>query len=336
MPDQVRIHGDLTLASLLAIDLGTANTVICHPSKGIIYDEPTLVAHDKKSGKIVGIGREAHDVVGKVSGYVVVERPIKDGRIATIEALDNYLEALVKVLSQKRVAKPKVVVSISPSATLVETRSLLASLKRAGFSDVEPVNSVLASAVGMGNDVELPNGSMVVNFGAGTTLSGIVAFDEVVVDSHAFCGGASLDNAITDLLRYRSGVAIDESTAEEVKLALARIGDEDPRFVSSLWGRDTAKGIPVQVEISEADVRDVISDPVKRFVDVVLDNLSHCPPELAQDLVYEGMHICGGNSQLPGLAEEISRSTQLPVHTVDEPRYIVAKGLAIYGTRSPK
>lgn len=326
-----RIPGVPTLASLLALDLGTANTVICHPSKGIIYDQPTLIAHDKKSGKIVGIGHDAKDAVGKVSGYVVVERPIREGRIANIEALDSYLEALLRVLSRKRIARPKVVVGVPSFVSVVEVRSLLTSLKRAGFSDIIQVNSVLASAIGLGADVNLPTGSMVVNLGAGTTLSGIVAFGEVVVDSHAPCGGASLDQAITEFMRYKCGIYIDEDTSEELKLALARLDEDEPKYVSSLWGRDVAKGVPIQVEIGEEEVREVIVDPVKRIIDVVLHNLANCPAELAQDLVFDGLHLCGGSSQLSGLVEMIAKASQVPVHVVDEPRYTLAKGLAVYG-----
>lgn len=323
----------MTLASLLALDLGSSNTIICDPSKGIVFDEPTLIAHDRRSGRIVGIGNEAKDVVGKVSGYVVVERPIRDGRIASVELLEKYLEALLKVLARRRFAKPKVMVSVTSASTPVETRSYFSSLRRAGFSEVESTDAVLASAVGLGTDVYRANGSMVVNIGGDTTLSGIVAFGEVVVESNAFCGGNTLDKAIMDLLRYNSAIAVEDGVAEELKLALASVSAAPPRYVSSLMGRDLLKGNPVKVEVEESSVRDVIADPIKRIIDVVLDNLSHCPAELAQDLVYEGLHLCGGASQLKGFATALANFTQIPVHEVDEPRYVLARGLALMGAK---
>ncbi|MDA8081096.1 MAG: rod shape-determining protein [Actinomycetota bacterium] len=316
------------------MDLGSANTVICDSHDGVIFDEPTLIAYNKRSGRIIGIGNQARDVVGRVSGYVVVERPIRDGRVSSIELLDHYFQALMKALSVRRFSRPKAIVAVPASATLVESRSIITALKNAGFSEVVTLDTVLASAIGIGFDVNEPNGSMVVNLGAATALSGIIAFGGVVAESHAFCGGNAMDQAIMDLLKYRSHVSVDESVAEEIKLALARVSDEPARYMSSLIGRDLTSGSPIKVEIDEGDVRDVIADPVKRVIEVMLDNLSHCPAELAQDLVFGGVHLCGGHSQLPGLAEAIANSVNIPVTVVDEPRYCTANGLARYITET--
>lgn len=320
-----------TLASLVSLDLGSSSTVVSDPSGRILYDQPTLIAHDKRSGKVAAIGVAAKEVMGRVSGYVVVEQPIVDGRIASTHLMDLYLDALFKELPTRRFSRPIVVVGISAASTLVENRSLLASIKNVGVSDVHQVDLLVASAVGAGIDIYEPSGSMIVNLGACTTLSGILAFGGVVCESHAFWGGHALDRAIADMLRYRSDVAIDSSTAEEVKLALARVGEDPPVYVSTLFGRDLSHGVPVKVEVDEESVRDVIRDPIKRVVDVILDNLSDCPAELAQDLAVNGLHVCGGNSQVPGLAVEIARASHIPVYLCDEPRYCLARGLARYG-----
>lgn len=336
MPGRVRGHGVTALASLLALDLGSSNTVICDPSDGIVFDEPTLIAHDKRTGRVIGIGNEAKDVVGRVSGYVVVESPIQNGRIVSVNLLDSYLQALIRALSTRRFSRPKVVVAVPSSATMVEIRSLMASLKNSGVGDVEKLDSIIAAALGIGLDIYQPNGSMVVNLGAGTTLSGIIAFGGVVTDSHAFCGGQTLDHVIMDLLRYRLNISIDESIAEEIKLALARLTDDQPRYVSTFLGRDLAKGNPIEAQIDDGSIRDVIADPIKRIIDVVLDTLSHCPPELAQDLVVEGLHLCGGLAGLPGMADTLAKVAQIPVTTADEPRYCVARGLARFGATNKK
>ncbi len=297
----------------------------------MVFDEPTLIAYDKRSNRVIGIGNEARDVVGRVSGYVVVERPIRDGRISSTELLDHYVQALMRALAVRRFSRPKAIVALPASATLVESRSLMAALRNAGLSEVKSLDNVIASAIGMGFDVNGPIGLMVVNLGAATTLSGIVAFGGLVAESHAFCGGSDLDRAISELIKYRSNASIDESTAEDVKFALAKVGYEPAKYASSLMGRDLASGIPLTVEIDEASVRDVIADPIKRVIDVILDNLSHCPAELVQDLVTSGVQLCGGHSQLPGLAAEIQDSVKVPVHLSGEPRYAVARGLAKYG-----
>jgi len=325
-----------TLASLLAIDLGSANTVVCDSRNEVIFDEPTLIAYDKRSGRVIGIGNEAKDVVGRVSGYVVVERPIRDGRISSTELLDSYLQSLLRVLHIRRFSRPRTIVALPSSATIVESRSLMTALRNAGLSEVESLDTVLVSAIGIGLDIYGPNGVMVVNLGAATTLSGIIAFGGVVTASSAFCGGNTLDQAIMDLLRYRSNVSIDESVAEEVKLALAKISDMPPTFMSSLVGRDLNTGIPVKVEIDEESVREIIGDPTKLVIDVILDNLAHCPAELAQDLVLGGIHLCGGHSQLPGLAEAIENVVKIPVHLVDQPRHTTAHGLTLYGKKSQR
>ena len=316
---------------MLSIDLGSANTVVCDSKGEVIFDEPTLIAYDKRSGRVVGIGNEARDVVGRVSGYVVVEKPIRDGRVSSAELLDNYIQALMRALSVKRFSRPKVIVALPASATLVEARSIMAAFKNAGIAESWKVDSVVASATGMGYDIYEPNGVMAVNLGAATTLSGIIAFGGVVAESHAFCGGSDLDQAIVEFVKHSNSASIDEVTAEEVKLALAKVTEEPPKYVSSLVGRDLSSGDPVQVEISEEDVRDAIADPVKRVMDVILDNLSHCPAELAQDLVSAGIQLCGGHSQLPGLAAAIRDAVKIPVYLAPEPRYSVAKGLAKHG-----
>ena len=319
---------------MLAIDLGSANTVVCDFRGDVIFDEPSLVAYDKRSGKVIGIGNDAKDVVGRVSGYVVVERPIKNGRVTSAELLDHFIQALMKALSVKRLARRKVVVSVPASATLVESRSLFSALKSVGFNEVEGFDSILASAIGIGMDIYGPDGIMVVNLGAATTLSGIVAFGGVVAESHAFCGGNALDQAIMDFLRYGNNVSIDESIAEEIKLALAKISDEPPKYLSSLIGRDLTRGVPVKVEIDEESVREIIAGPIKLTTDVIIDNLSHCPAELAQDLVSAGIILCGGHSQLPGMSRAIEKLVDLPVSVVDEPRYATARGLALHGRGS--
>ncbi|MDA8271338.1 MAG: rod shape-determining protein [Actinomycetota bacterium] len=319
---------------MLAVDFGSANTVVCDSRSDIIFDEPTLIAYDKRSGRVIGIGNEARDVVGRVSGYVVVERPIRDGRVSSTELLDHYVQALMRALSVRRFSRHRTIVALPASATLVESRSLMTALRNAGLNEVESLDSTLASAIGMGFDVYEPSGVMAVNLGAATTLSGIIAFGGVVAESHAFCGGNDLDRAIMALLKYRDNASVDEATAEEVKLALANVTDEPPRYISSFFGRDLTSGVPVAVEIDEESVRDVITDPIKRVIDVVLDNLSHCPAELAQDLVISGVHLCGGYSRLLGLADAIADSVKIPVEVADEPRYSTARGLARYGVHT--
>ncbi|TAN19967.1 MAG: hypothetical protein EPN30_11220 [Actinomycetota bacterium] len=331
LPGQIRNRKATTLANLLAIDLGSANTVVCNFRGDVVFDEPTLIAYNKRSGKVVGIGNDAKDVVGRVSGYVVVERPIKNGRVTSSELLDHYIQALMKVLSVRRFSRRKAVVSLPASATLVESRSLVAAMKNAGFSEVEGLDSVLASAIGIGLDIYGPTGLMVVNLGAATALSGIIAFGGVVTESHSFCGGNALDQAIMDFLRYGSHVSIDESIAEEVKLALANVREEPPKYLSSMIGRDLTRGDPVTVEIDEASVREIIADPIKLAMDVMLDTLSHCPAELAQDLVSSGIYLCGGYSQLLGLTQAIEKVVKIPVRVADEPRYAAARGLAFHG-----
>lgn len=336
MQDLAILLEELTLNNVLGLDLGTKNTVICDPANGILYDEPTVIAHDKRSGKTVAIGNEVADVVGRVPGYVVIERPISGGRIVDTRLLDSYLQALLKVIPIKKFGKPKLVVASPSSSTLIERKSMVSALHRLGISDVEQVDSVLASAIGLGTDVSQPNGSMVVNLGAGLSLSGIIAFGEIVVDAFAFCGGESLNEAIVNLLKYRWNVSIDDSTSEELKLALAGVSVEPPRYASSFIGRDLMLGSTVNVEIDEGSVREVIADPVKRIIQMVLENLSKCPAELAQDLVFEGLILCGGTSQLRGLANVIADSTNIPVRLVDEPRHVLAKGLASYGVNRSK
>lgn len=329
------VHVVPRLGNLLALDLGTSSTVICDGAS-VIYDQPTLIAHDKRSGKVIGIGDDARNVVGKVPGYVVTERPVSGGRIPSVSSLDGYLKALLRVLPIRKFGKPKILVAVPSCSSLVERRSMAASLRRVGFSEVELVDSVLASALGIGAGAARLNGSMVVNVGAGATLSGIIAFGEVVVESSAYCGGEALDSSINDALKFRNNVTLDAVVAEELKVALANVSDEPARYVSSLMGWDITHGTPVKVEVEEGVVKDAILDPVKRIVDVVLENLSQCPAELSQDLVEQGLYLCGGTAQLRGLPKVLAKATNIPVHVVAEPRYVQARGTAAFGLAGPK
>ena len=315
----------------LAIDLGTANTLIYIKGKGIVLDEPSVVAvqTDIDTGKEVtlAVGAEAKKMLGRTPGRIQAIRPMKDGVIADLDVTQKMLSAFIrKVNSSKWAAAPRIVICVPCGSTQVERNAIRDSAVNAGASIVNLIEEPMAAAIGAGLPIEEPTGSMVVDIGGGTTEVGVISLSGVVYSHSVRVGGDAFDEAIINYVRRNYGMLIGEATAEEIK---KRIGSAFPGLEVTeieVKGRNLAEGIPRSFTISSNEVLEALADPLSQIVQAVRNALEQTPPELGADIAERGLVLTGGGALLKGLDRLLAEETGLPVMIAEDPLTCVARG----------
>ncbi|WP_296142392.1 rod shape-determining protein [uncultured Flavobacterium sp.] len=325
----------------IAIDLGTANTLIIHNDK-VVIDSPSIVARDRVSGKIIAVGKEASMMQGKTHENIKTIRPLKDGVIADFDASEKMISMFIKSIPalKKRLFTPalRMVICIPSGITEVEMRAVKESAERVNGKEVYLIHEPMAAAIGIGVDIMQPKGNMIVDIGGGTTEIAVIALGGIVCDKSVKIAGDVFTNDIVYYMRTQHNLFVGESTAEKIKIEIgAAIEDlETPPDDMSVQGRDLLTGKPKQVEVSFREIAKALDKSIQRIEDAVMETLSQTPPELAADIYNTGIYLAGGGSMLRGLDKRISQKTDLPVYIAEDPLRAVVRGTGMALKNIPK
>jgi rod shape-determining protein MreB len=311
----------------LAIDLGTANTLIYVKGKGIVLSEPSVVAIKKGTNQVLKVGREAKEMLGRTPGGIVAIRPLKDGVIADFDVTEQMIRAFIlKSHNRKALVRPRVIVGVPSGITQVEKRAIRDSADQAGAREVYLIEEPMAAAIGAGLPVQEPTGSMIVDIGGGTTEVAVISLSGIVYSQSVRIAGDEMDEAITQYLKRKYNLLIGERTAENIKIQIGSAYPFDEPRKMDIKGRDLVEGIPKTLAISDSDIREALHDPVFSIVDAVKTALERTPPELSADIAENGIVLAGGGALLHGLDTLISLETHLKVRVADDPLSCVVLG----------
>jgi len=311
----------------LAIDLGTANTLIYIKGKGIILSEPSVVAIKKGTNQVLKVGREAKEMLGRTPGSIVAIRPLKDGVIADFDVTEQMIRAFIlKTHNRKALVRPRVIVGVPSGITQVEKRAIRDSADQAGAREVYLIEEPMAAAIGAGLPVQEPTGSMIVDIGGGTTEVAVISLSGIVYSQSVRIAGDEMDEAITQYLKRKYNLLIGERTSENIKIQIGSAYPFDEPRKMDIRGRDLVGGIPKTLAINDSDIREALHDPVYAIVDAIKTALERTPPELAADIAEKGMVLAGGGALLHGLDTLIALETHLKVRVADDPLSCVVLG----------
>jgi rod shape-determining protein MreB and related proteins len=310
----------------LAIDLGTANTLVHRQGDGIVLNEPTVVALHAANGDVVAIGEDAWRMIGGDDGGVIGMRPLREGAITEFEVTQRFLETVMRKVGSTRFPRPRVLISVPSDASPVERRAVEEAVAFSGGKHVTLVDEPLAAAIGAGLPVHEPVGSLVVDIGGGRSEMAVVSMGGVVSGHAIRTGSFAIDDAIGDHVRAAYGVAIGEKVAEEVKIALGSAFPSGSRRAALVIGRDLSTGNTVEVRIDEDEVRQAMAGPIARIVEATRRTLAEAPPELTHDVLETGMFLTGGGSLLKGLDHLLAQECEVPVHVTERPLETVVLG----------
>ncbi|RPI10947.1 MAG: rod shape-determining protein [Zetaproteobacteria bacterium] len=311
----------------LAIDLGTANTLIYVKGKGIILSEPSVVAIKRGTNQVLKVGREAKEMLGRTPGSIVAIRPLKDGVIADFDVTEQMIRAFIlKSHNRKALVRPRVIVGVPSGITQVEKRAIRDSADQAGAREVYLIEEPMAAAIGAGLPVQEPTGSMIVDIGGGTTEVAVISLSGVVYSQSVRIAGDEMDEAITQYLKRKYNLLIGERTSENIKIQIGSAYPFDEPRKMDIKGRDLVDGIPKTLTINDSDIREALHDPVYAIVDAVKTALERTPPELSADIAEKGIVLAGGGALLHGLDTLISLETHLKVRIADDPLSCVVLG----------
>jgi rod shape-determining protein MreB len=311
----------------LAIDLGTANTLVFMKGKGIVMDEPSVVAVNKDTNRVLAVGKEAKNMLGRTPGKIVAIRPMRDGVIANFEITETMLRYFItKVHNRKALVRPRIIISVPSGITQVEKRAVRDSAQSAGAREVYLVEEPMAAAIGAGLPIQEPSGNMVVDIGGGTTEVAVISLSGVVYAKSIRVGGDEMDEAIVQYVKRKYNLLIGERTAEQIKTEIGSAFPMDEKVTFQAKGRDLVAGIPKTLTISDDEVREAILEPVTSIVDAIKCALERTPPELAADIVDRGIVLAGGGSLLRGLEMLIREETELPIAIAEDPLTCVVRG----------
>ncbi len=318
-------------SSDIAIDLGTANTLIYAKGRDVVLNEPSVVAFSVRNGrKIVhAVGDEARSMLGRTPGHIEAIRPMKDGVIADFEVAESMIEHFIRKVSKRgHFIRPKVVICVPSGATQVERRAIHQSALQAGASKVYLIEEPMAAALGAGLPIHEPSGSMVVDIGGGTTEIAVLSLDGVVYSRSVRVGGDKLDDAIIQYVRRTTNLLLGEMSAERVKkeIGSAMMPSDNEGMTVQIKGRDLMNGVPREIRVTEAMIAESLAEPVEQIVEAVKMALEATPPELAADIVDKGIMLTGGGALLRNLDTELRNRTGLPVSIADDPLSCVVRG----------
>jgi rod shape-determining protein MreB and related proteins len=310
----------------MAVDLGTANTLVYVRGRGIVLSEPSVVAIDHASGEVHAVGVEAKRMLGRTPGTISAIRPLKDGVIADFDVTEQMLRHFIQKVHQHRFAHPRVVVCVPSGVTGVEKRAVEEATRNAGARDAYLIEEPMAAAIGAGLPVSEPTGNMVVDVGGGTTEVAVISLGGIVVSVSLRLGGDEMDEAIISHVKREYKLLIGNQTAEEIKLEVGSAFRLKEEVQAEVRGRDMLTGLPKTVIISSEEVRHALEEPVSQIVDAIKSTLDKTPPELAADIMDRGIVLAGGGALLNGLDERLRHETQMPVQLAESPLTCVAVG----------
>jgi rod shape-determining protein MreB and related proteins len=310
----------------MAVDLGTANTLVYVRGRGIVLSEPSVVAIDHASGEVHAVGVEAKRMLGRTPGTISAIRPLKDGVIADFDVTEQMLRHFIQKVHQHRFAHPRVVVCVPSGVTGVEKRAVEEATRNAGARDAYLIEEPMAAAIGAGLPVSEPTGNMVVDVGGGTTEVAVISLGGIVVSVSLRLGGDEMDDAIISHVKREYKLLIGNQTAEEIKLEVGSAFRLKEEVQAEVRGRDMLTGLPKTVIISSEEVRHALEEPVSQIVDAIKTTLDKTPPELAADIMDRGIVLAGGGALLSGLDERLRHETQMPVQLAESPLTCVAVG----------
>ncbi len=313
----------------MAIDLGTANTVIYVKNRGVVLDEPTVVAVKSSSNEVLAAGNKAKCMLGKTPESIIACRPMRDGVIANFELTESMLRYFIREVHNNRrtIVRPRMIIGVPSGITQVERRAIEDSAKQAGAREIYTIMEPMAAAIGAGLPVEEPTGNMIVDIGGGTTEVAIISLKDVVYCKSVRIGGDEMDRAIVQYVKRKYNLLIGEKTAEDVKINIGTAmltGDE--RLSNDVKGRDLITGVPKTIRMTDAEVFESLTEPISIIVDAVRSALENAPPELSSDLVDRGIVMAGGGSLLKNLDSLLSKETGLPVKRAPDPLLCVVLG----------
>ncbi len=318
------------LSTDLAIDLGTANTLVFVRGRGIVMNEPSVVAvqkDDRGIKKILAVGTEAKSMLGRTPGSITAVRPLKDGVIADFEITEAMLRYFItKAHNRRAMVKPRVIVCIPYGVTEVEKRAVRESAESAGAREVFLIEEPMAAAIGAGLPITEPSGSMIVDIGGGTTEVAVISLAGIVYSKSVRVGGDKMDEAIVAFMKRKYNLLIGERSAEEIKISIGTAYPEEPVQTRHIKGRDLVAGIPKTIEVTSEEIREAISEPINLIVDAVRVALEQTPPELAADIVDKGIVLAGGGAMIRNLDVLLREETGLPIMIAEDPLSAVVLG----------
>ena len=310
----------------MGIDLGTCNTLVYVRNKGIVLTEPSVVAVQKGTNRVLAVGEEAKRMLGRTPGSIVAVRPLKDGVIADFELTEKMLRYFIRKVHNKKWARPRIVIAVPSGITEVEKRAVEDSATQAGAREVFLIEEPMAAAIGVGLPVHEPAGNMVVDIGGGTTEVAIISLAGIVFSRSVRVAGDEMDEAIIQYLRRNYNLMIGERTAEQIKINIGSAMALKEPLTMEVKGRDMVAGLPKTLTINSEEVREALAEPISTIIEAVRITLERCPPELSADLVDRGIVIVGGASLLRGLDKLLAKETGLPVHIAEDALSAVALG----------
>jgi len=315
-------------SSDLAIDLGTATTLVYVRGKGITLSEPSVVAIDKQTNSVLAVGVEAKRMVGRTPGNIVAIRPIKEGVIADFAMTERMLEYFItKSHNRRAFVRPRCIIGVPSRITEVEQRAVRESASQAGAREVYLIEEPVAAAIGAGLPITEPSGNMVVDIGGGTTDIAVISLGGIVCSESVKVAGDSMDDAIMSYIKRRYNLLIGEHMAERVKIEVGSAYPLEQAKTMMVKGRDMISGIPRTVVVNDSEIREALEDPIHSIVNALRTSLENTPPELAGDIIDKGVVITGGGSMLPGLATRFQEETNLPIISVEDPLTSVVYGV---------
>ena len=309
----------------IAIDLGTANTLVYIKGKGVLINEPSIVAKSVHDNKIIAVGYEAKAMVGRTHREIETIRPLRDGVIADFNMTDGLLQGFINKINMNRLARPRMVICVPSGVTEVERRAVRDSGERANAREVYLIEEPVAAAIGIGLDISKPIGNIIIDIGGGTTEIAVIALDGVVTKEAIRVAGDEMDEAIIQWFRNEHKLDIGSSTAENIKKSVGSAMRVNSEMIA-VKGRDLVSGIPKTIEVSSDEIRQALKDPINAIVEAVKRALEQTPPELSADILDRGILMTGGGSMLKGIDQLIRERTNVPVNVAEEPLLSVVKG----------
>jgi len=315
------------LSNDLAIDLGTANTLVYAKNKGIVVSEPSIVAVNKVTGKVEAVGKDAKEMLGRTPGNIVAIRPMKDGVIADFEITEKMLSHFIrKAHNRNTMVRPRIIIGIPSEVTQVEKRAVKDSALKAKASEVYLVDQAMAAAIGAGLPITEPSGNMVVDIGGGTTDIAVISLAGIVYSKSVRVAGNEMDESVIQYIKKKYNLLIGERTAEQIKLEIGSAFPLDEPMTMEIKGRDLIEGIPKTLTITDAEIREALAEPISIIVNAVRVALERTPPELSADIVDRGIVLTGGGSLLKNLDKLLREETSLPVSVAEDPQSSVVLG----------
>ena len=314
----------------IGIDLGTANTLVFVPGKGIVINEPTVVAISIEDNKVLAVGAEAKDMLGRTPETIVAHRPMKDGVIADYRVTEAMLRYFIgKAVGRVLFFRPEVMISVPGGITSTEKRAVIDAAQSAGAKAAFVIKETVAAAIGAGIDISTPTGNMIIDIGGGTTDVAVLSLGGIVTSTSVRVAGNKMDAAIAEYIRKKHGLAIGDRSAEEIKIEIGSALPLEDEMEMEIRGRDLVQGLPRTIKVKTNEVVEAIQEPLREIVQAVRTVLQETPPELSSDIIDKGMVLTGGGANLRNIDRLIAQTTGVPCYVADQPELCVAKGTGV-------